>query len=269
MWREACLVLSGEWVRMRRSRPLVTGTTAYVAVIAILYLSYFLAVRRSFVGIPTGFYLSGAVLSAAVTPLAFVAILIVAFSVAREFSAGTIQQVWVRPLSRRGWFAGKLLGSVILLKAYLALTLLLVLLIAGLQLGFSDLMEKEYMIHGAASMWWSLLLAVLLTTVALVAVISTVGICALILGSPGATIAVAVVAGFVLQLASSWDLLRPLLLPTYLSAPMTQFVAMAKGLPLPETWGRLTRTCLSGSVIWILASWLWASWVVKRKEVLN
>ncbi|MBI5869226.1 MAG: ABC transporter permease [candidate division Zixibacteria bacterium] len=269
MWREVCRVMIAEWLRVRKSRAMAAGLVTYLAVVAMFYLTYHLLVRRSFTGIPTGFYLSGSVLSAAVTSLEFAMTLIVAFSVAREFSAGTIQQVWVRPLSRMSWLSGKLLTSVVVLKVWWVLTLLFVLVVAGVQLGFSDLMEKEYLIHSAGSLWWALLLTVALTTLALAAEIGIVAVCALIIGNPGGTIAVAVIARFILQLASNWDLLRPLILPTYVTAPLGQFIAMSKGLPLPESWGHLTRTCLIGSLVWILAGWLWASWIVKRREVLN
>jgi ABC-type transport system involved in multi-copper enzyme maturation permease subunit len=269
MWREACRVLSAEWLRVRKSRATLAGLVTYIAVVLILYLTYYLAVRRSFMGIPTGFYLSGAVLSAAVTPLAFVGVLLVAFSMGREFSSGTISLVWARSLTRRGWLAGKVLGSVVHLKVFFVLALVLILAAAGMQLGFSSLMEKDYLIHSAGSLWWSLILAAALTWVALVAAVIFVSVPALYIASPGGTIAVSVVAGFILQLAAGWDALKPFLLSTYLSAPLAQFVAMSKGLPMTEEWGSLTRTCLLGSLIWMLAGWFWAVWIVNRKEVLS
>jgi ABC-type transport system involved in multi-copper enzyme maturation permease subunit len=269
MWREVCRVTGAEWLRARRSRATLTGLVVYVLVVGILYFTYYLAVRRSFVGIPTGFYLCGAVLSAAVTPLAFIGVLLIAFSLGREFSSGTIHLVWTRPISRLGWLGGKVLSSVIHLKSFLVLTLVIVITVAGAQFGFSSLMEKDYLIHSAGSLWWNLLLVIVLTWIALIATVSIVCVPALYIASPGVTITVCVAGGFVLQLAAGWEVLRPFLLPTYLSSPLAQFVAMSKGLPLPEEWSTLTRTCLLGSLGWMLAGWLWAAWIVKRKEVLN
>ena len=269
MWREACRTVSADWLKLRKSRATFAGLVAYVVVVLALYFTYYVAVRRSFIGIPTGFCLAGATLSAAVLPMAFVGILLVAFSLGREFSSGTIHLVWVRPLTRRGWLAGKVLGNVLHLKVFLVLTLVLVLASAGGQLGFSSLMEKEYQVHSVNSLWLRLLLVLVLTWIALVATVVFCCVPALYVASPGGAIAVSVVIGFVLQLAAGWDVLRPFLLSTYLSAPLNQFVAMSKGLPLPEEWGRLTRTCLAGSLLWMLIGWLWASWIVRRKEVLN
>ena len=269
MWREACRVMSAEWLKLRKSRATLTGLVIYLVVILVLYLTYYVAVRRSFMGIPSGFYLSGATLSAAVTPLAFVGVLLVALSLGREFSSGTIHLVWTRPISRLGWLGGKVLSNVIHLKSFLVLTLVIVIAAAGTQFGFSSLMEKDYLIHSAGSLWWSLLFVIVLTWIALIATVSFVCVPALYIASPGVTIAVCVAGGFVLQMAAGWDELRPFLLPTYLSSPLAQFVAMSKGLPLPEEWGVLTRTCLLGSAAWMLAGWLWAAWIVKRKEVLS
>jgi ABC-type transport system involved in multi-copper enzyme maturation permease subunit len=269
MWHEVCRVVSAEWLKARKSRASLAGLATFIAVVLILYLTYYIAARRSFVGIPTGFYVTGAVLSAAITPLAFVAVLLMAFSMAREFSAGTISLVWTRPMTRSGWLTGKMLAGVLHLKVFFILTLLLILAAAGMQLGFSGLMEKEYLIHSAGSLWWRLVLVLVLTWVALVAVVVAASVPALYAASPGGTIAISVIAGFVLQLAAGWETLKSFVLPAYLSSPMAQFVAMSKGLPLPEDWGELTRTCLVGSLIWIIVGWLWASWLVKRKEVLN
>jgi hypothetical protein len=91
----------------------------------------------------------------------------------------------------------------------------------------------------------------------------------LYLGSPGGALTVSIVVAFVLQLASGWDTVSPFLLSTYLSDPLQQFVAMSKGLPLPQTWGELVRTCLIGSIVWIGLCWLWAWQIVRRREVLN
>lgn len=269
MWRELLRVSLAEWLRIRKSRAGWIGLAIYVAVIVILYLTYYIAARRSFVGIPTGFYVTGAVLSAAIAPLAFVGVLLVAYSLAREFSSGTITQVWTKPLTRRGWLTGKMAGSIVHLKVYFVLTLILILAAAGAQLGFSSLMEKDYLIHSAASLWWRLVLVLVLTWLALIAVVVFASVASLYAGSPGGTIAVAVIGGFVLQLASGWEPLRAFLLPTYLSAPLAQFVAMSKGLPVPEDWGSLTRTCLLGTVVWIVVGWIWGAWLVRRKEVLN
>jgi len=269
MLHEARRVLAAEWLKARKLRGTYVGIGIYLLVVLIMYFTVHLAVSRSFMGIKTGFFMAGAALSATVTPLEFVGVLLVAFSLAREFSSGTINLAWARPLSRRGWLLGKSLGTIIHLKIFLAITIILVVAGAWAQFGYSSLMEKEYLIHSEASLWWSLLIAVTLTWIALIAVIIYVEIAAMYIGNPGGTIAACVAAGFVLQMAARWEPLTPYMLPTYLMVPLDQFQQMAKGLPLPYAWSSLFRMCLLGSAAWIIGGWLWASWLVKKKEVLG
>ncbi len=269
MWRDACRVMSTEWLKLRRSRATATGLVVYVAVLGVLYAVYAIASLRSFAGIRSGFYVAGAVLSTATTPLAFVAAMLVTFSIGREFSQGTIHNVWARPLTRQGWLLGKTISAASHLAVFGLLTLVLVIVAAGIQLGFSDLMEKDFLIHTGAALWGHLALTVCLTWLALSAVVVFAAVPALSIGSPGGAFAVSLIAGFICQLLDGWDPIKPFLISTYLSLPLDQFVAMSKGLPLPQAWGTLLTTCLFGLAAWIAVGWLWAWVLVRRKEVLN
>jgi len=269
MWHDARRTIAGEWLKLRKSRTTPVGLLVYLAIFAVLYITYVVAARESFMGIQSGFYIAGAAVSAATTPLAFVALLLVSFSLGREFSQGTVQMVWSKPITRGGWLLGKIGTSAFHVSVFVVLTFVIAVVAAGLQFGFADLMEKDYLIHAQSALWWRFALLAALTWLAVIAVVVATAIPALYLGSPGGAVTVSIVIGFALQMAGGWDNISPFLLSTYLMEPLQQFVAMSKGLPLPLTWGELVRTCLIGSVVWIGLCWVWAWQIVRRKEVLN
>lgn len=269
MWRDARRTMAAEWLKVRKSRATPVGLLVYLAIFAVLYITYVVAARESFMGIQSGFYIAGAATSAASTPLAFVALLLVSFSLGREFSQGTVQMIWPKPITRGGWLLGKLGLSVFHVSVFVWLTFVMAVVAAGLQFGFTDLMEKDYLIHAESALWWRFLLLAALTWLAVVAVVIAAAIPALYIGSPGGAVTVSIVIGFALQMAGGWDMISPFLLSTYLADPLQQFVAMSKGIPLPLSWGELVQTCLIGSVVWIGLCWLWAWQIVRRKEVLN
>ena len=146
---------------------------------------------------------------------------------------------------------GKMVSSACHVSVFVCLTFLITIAAAGLQFGFTDLMEKDYLIHAESAFWWRFALLAGLTWLAVIAVAVAAVIPALYLGTPGSALTVSIVAAFVLQMASGWEALNPFLLSTYLAEPLQQFVAMSKGLPLPLAWGELVRTCLAGSIVWI------------------
>jgi ABC-type transport system involved in multi-copper enzyme maturation permease subunit len=269
MWRDTRRTIAAEWFKLRKSQTTPVGLLVYLAILAVLYFTYEVAAQQSFIGIASGFYIAGAVTSAATMPLAFVALLLVSFSVGREFSQGTVQMIWVKPISRGGWFMGKTITSACHVSVFVCLTFLITIVAAGLQFGFTDLMEKDYLIHAESALWWQFVLLAGLTWLAVIAVAVAAAIPALYLGSPGGAVTVSIVVAFMLQMASGWETVSPFLLSTYLAEPLQQFEAMSKGLPLPWTWGELVRTCLVGSIVWIGVCWLWAWQIVRRKEVLN
>jgi ABC-type transport system involved in multi-copper enzyme maturation permease subunit len=269
MWRDTRRTVVAEWFKLKKSRAAPIGILVYLVVLAILYFTYEIAARESFIGIESGFYIVGAVTSATTLPLAFVALFLVSFSLGREFSQGTVQMVWARPIPRTGWLLGKAITNGYHLSVFVAFTFIITIIVAGMRFGFTDLMEKDYLIHAEAALWGRFALLAALTWLAAVAVAIAAMIPALYLGNPGGALTVSTVAGFVLQMAGGWDAASPFLLSTYLSGPLQQFVAMSKGLPLPQTWSELVRTCLIGTIAWIGVCWLWAWQIVRRKEVFN
>lgn len=269
MWRDIRRTIAAEWLKLRKSRATPVGLLVYLVIFAVLYIAYAVAARESFMGIESGFCIAGAAASAACTPLAFVALLLVSFSLGREFSQGTVQMVWSKPMVRGYWLMGKISTSAFHVSVFVCLTFVVAVIAAGLQFGFTDLMEKNFLIHAEPALWWRFALLAGLTWLAVIAVVVASAIPALYFGSPGGAVTVSIVAGFALQLAGGWDTAGPFLLSTYLAEPMQQFVAMSKGLPLPQAWGDLVGRCLIGSIAWIGVCGAWAWLIVRRKEVLN
>ncbi|GAB4327113.1 MAG: hypothetical protein Kow0074_22220 [Candidatus Zixiibacteriota bacterium] len=267
MWREVRRVISAEWLKRRHSRGISVGPIIYTLILIVIYAGYEIAARESVIGIDTGFFVAGSALAASTTPLAFLVALIVSYAIAREFSQGTIQLVWTRPIGRRGWLNGKTIFGVCEACAYVLLTVLVILVAAWLRLGFESLTEKAYVIHTQSALWGHLMLAIGLTTLGLIAVIAVASIPALVMSSPGGALAAMIIAGFVMQIGGSWGVLQPYLLTTYISQPLEQFVAMSKGLPEPWKWSTLVRVCLIGSIVWGAAGWGVASVLATRKEI--
>ena len=269
MWRDGYRVLGAEWLRLRRSRATIVGLIAYVIVLGIIHLGYVISTEQSLIGIESGFFISGAVLSGAVTPLAFMAVLFISFAMAREFSHGTIVLAWTRPLSRSGWLSGKLLTGFIVTSILYALTLIIVIAAAGFQFGFQQLAEKSYVIHTEPQLWWHLVLTAALTLLGLWAVISVAAIPSLLINSPGGALATILVLGFVMEIGTGWSFLQPLLPVSYVSQPFDQFVAMAKGISLPYAWSSLVQTCVIGSFAWSIIGFAGSRWIARRKEILG
>jgi ABC-type transport system involved in multi-copper enzyme maturation permease subunit len=269
MWRDVRRVLSAEWLKARGSRGLYAGPVVYVVVLVLLYVAYNVAARQGLIGIETGFFVAGSVLSAATTPLAFVALLLTAFGISREFSQRTIQNVWTRPINRSGWLLGKAISAGMMIGSYFLLTVVVVLVLAGGQFGYAPLAEKDYIIHTSGALWGNLLLCAFLTLAAMLTVVIVAGIPAILVNNAGGALALMLTAGFLMQIADGWDALRPFLITTYIGQPFEQFVAMAKGIPVPWEWGALVRTCVIGTVAWSVGGILGSMALVRRKEILG
>ncbi len=260
-------VLAAEWLKMRRRRT----TWALPALLLIITLVTFFGVdqaaRRQWIGEPNGFNVASGALHVLLNVVLLLVVVTTCFHVAREFSWGTVKSVFIRPLTREGWFLAKLVSAWAVASVLLLLAAAVVLLLGGVTHGYADLMEKAYLLHSAGSLGGRLALTILLTLWGLWAAAAVTAALAALLGHPGGALATALGLGVAMAVLSILPSTAPLLLSTYLSLPWEQMIAMSKGVPLPYTWGSVVWRTLLGAGAWLAAATLVGLLIVRRKEM--
>jgi hypothetical protein len=189
--------------------------------------------------------------------------------VSQEFALGTVKSVWVRPVKRSGWFSAKLLTAAGIVTALFVVAVAAVVGVAAARLGYTDLMEKDYLVHPARNLGVRMALTTGLTLFALWSATAVTAALAARLNHPGGAIAAALGLGIAMTALSVFPAARPFLLPTYLGLPSEQMVAMSKGLPLPLEWGDLVWQTLVAGGAWGLAAFLVGIGVVQKKEITS
>jgi ABC-type transport system involved in multi-copper enzyme maturation permease subunit len=260
-------IVAAEWLKLRRRK----STWGVPPVIGLLCLVIFfgldLASRRDWVGLPSGFYLASASLGWMLNAIVLVVVTATCFHISREFALGTIKSSWVRPLTRRSWYAGKILTIWAVTAGLLLFAVLVVAVLAAVRFGFTDLMEKDYLVHSRSTLGLRFALSVFLSLWALLATASVVAMLAGLFNHPGGAIACSLGLGLVLTALAVFPGWRPFLLSTYLSLPGEQMVAMSKGLPLPMSWNELVHQTLLGAGAWMAVSLVAGDWLIHKKEI--
>ncbi len=260
-------IIAAEYFKLRRRRSSWIIPLLVLAFSAAVFFALDFTVRRTFIGVPSGFYLASSTINWTSTIVQFVAVIAICFHISREFALGTVKSTWVRPLTRSSWYAGKIISGGAAVSVLFLLIVVVIVGLAGLRFGFTDLMEKDYLIHSAGSLSWSLILSLALYLWALWALVAVMALIAALVNHPGGAIAAGVGLGFLMTILAVFSELRPFLLSTYLSLPLNQMVAMSKGLPLPLEWGELVWRTLLGAGDWMAVSLLLGFQVIKRKEI--
>lgn len=260
-------VLSAEWLKLKKRRTTIIIPVIVVALAIVMFFAVAYAAGRDWVGVPSGFYLASSTAGWLVNILGFLGIIMTCFHISGEFSLGTVKPAWVRPVSRGGWYSAKVISVSAAAGFLFLLAVLVVVLLSGFRFGFTALMEKDYMIHSAASQGLRFVLVVVLTLWALWAVISVAGFIAAIFNRPGSAIAVSVGLAFVMTMFGVFRSARPFLLSSCLTLPFEQMTAMTKGIPLPLNWWTLTWRTVLCAGIWMAATCAAGHFIIKRKEI--
>jgi len=260
-------VFSAEWFKLKHRRttivvPLIVGFLALV-----IFFGLDLAARRQWVGVPSGFYLASATIGWMINVITIVAVIATCFHISREFALGTVKSAWVRPITRQAWYTGKVLSVGAVMGVLFIFVAVMVIVFSALRFGFTDLVEKDYLVHSAGSMGWRLLLTVGLAMWALWATTAVAAMLAVFFNHPGGAISAGLGLGFFMTVLAVFPPIRPYLLNTFLSLPADQMVAMAKGLPLPLTWGQLVWRTLAGAGGWMVVALIIGYRVINRKEI--
>ena len=260
-------VLQAEKVKFRRKRTtwFVPAAVALMTLLVFLAIAYIIA--RNYAGIPSGFYLASSISGYMINIIGLLAMIITCFQISGEFALGTVKPAWVKGLSRHGWLAGKVVSAAMAVTALFLITVVVSLICAGARYGFTDLMEKDFMVHTSAALWKGYLISTALTIFSLLAVVTVTSMLAAYFNRPGSAIAVAVLIAVALTVVSFFKPVSPFLLTSAINMPFEQMTAMSKGLPLPLEWGELVWKTLACAGSWLVVSCAAGHAIIARKEI--
>lgn len=262
-------VIRAEWFKLRRQRSTIVVPVAVLAFAVLLYFVQELAARKNMFGVPSGFFVSTSVIGWMNTVLALIAVIVASFLVAQEFAIGTVKSTWVRPVRRGRWFFGKYLFAAGIVTDLFIIVSASAVGLALVRLGMDSLMEKDYVVHTLRSLSLRMLLTLGLTLFGLWAATALAAAVAASLNHPGGAIALTLGIGVAMMAASAFEPARPFLLTQYLSLPLEQMSAMAKGVPLPLEWGTLIWRTLAGAGAWLALALVVGLRVTQTKEITS
>jgi ABC-type transport system involved in multi-copper enzyme maturation permease subunit len=260
-------VLRAERIKLRGKKTTWFVPAAFASMTLLVFMAIAYAAARDWAGIPSGFYLASSNSGWMINVTGLLAVIITCFQISGEFALGTVKPAWVKGLSRHGWFSGKMVTAAAAVTILFLIVVAVSLASAGARYGFTDLKEKDFIIHTSASLWKGYLISAVLTLFSLWAVVAVTAMLAAHFNRPGSAIAVAVLVAVALTVAAVFEPVRPFLLITVISLPFEQMTAMSKGLPLPLEWGDLvwrTTACAGG---WLVLSAAAGHAIIARKEI--
>jgi len=270
MKSDVARIVAAEWLKLRHRRTTVVVPAAVCVMTVVIFFALELAARARFTGLPSGFHVTAATLDLTTSlVLLLIAVVGTCFHISREFALGTAKSAWTRPLTRRAWYSGKVLSAGMAISGLFVLTVMIVIVLAAWRFGFTDLMEKDYLVHSAGNLWWRMALAFALTLWGLWAVVSVVAALAALFNHPGGAIAAALGLGILFTILGMFSAIAPFLLSTCVSLPLDQLAAMSQGLSLPQSWGQTIWRSLFGGGIWMSAAWAIGLGYIGRKEITS
>ena len=259
--------IAAEAFKLKRQRAPYFLTAMVVLVAVLMFFFFDFTARRNWMGVPSGHFVAASTLLWMTTVMTLLGIVLTSFLVAQEFALGTVKAAWVRPVTRRKWYTAKIVTAAMSTTGFFLLAAIVVLLFALVRVGFSDLLEKTYVVHTAGSLTGRMFLAIGLTIWGLWAVCAVAGVVAGWICHPGGAIATSIGIGIILMVAGAFPVMRPFVVTTCVSAPFEQMVAMSKGLPLPYEWKNLVITVLVFGGVWMSAAFVLGQQLMQRKDV--
>ena len=266
---EISRIISAELVSLRRRRSTFVLPAVLLALATIVYFGLETGARNNWFGLPSGFFVAASAIGWLANVVVLVVVVLTSFLISQEYALGTVKSAWVRPLSRQGWFTGKVLYACGVVTVLYILAIVLVVILAALRSGFVDLMEKDYLVHTAGSMGLRLALTSALVLFTIWSTVIVTAAFASRINHPGGAIAVVTGIGVALMALSVFPPVRPFLLTTYIGLPSEQMVAMSKGLPLPFEWGDLVWRTLAAGALWACVAYFAGRKIVKAREITD
>lgn len=260
-------VLQAEKVKLRRKKTTWFVPSAVAVMTLLVFMAITYAAARDWAGVPSGFYVASSASGWMINVTGLLAMMITCFQISGEFAQGTVKPAWVRGLSRHGWLSGKIVSAAMAVTVLFLIIVAVSLISAGAKYGFTDLKEKDFIIHTSAVLWKGYLISSALTLFSLWAVVTVTSMLAAHFNRPGSAIAVAVLLAVALTVVAVFRPVRPFLLTSAISLPFEQMTAMSKGLPLPLEWGELIWKTLACAGSWLAVSCAAGHAIIARKEI--
>jgi len=164
---DAVKTITVDWFKARRQKMTYIIPMLLIAVTAAMVFVLELAARRNWIGVPDGYFIAASVMSWINNIMVLLVVVFTSFGIAQEFALGTVKSAWVRPVARSQWYTGKLVFSSSLVTNLFIVSGLTVVSLVMIRLGFTDLMEKDFLVHSSRSLALRLLLVSGLTVWAL------------------------------------------------------------------------------------------------------
>lgn len=188
--------------------------------------------------------------------LVFLVLVVGAMGFSQEFSLGTAKTMLVLPVTRRAWFASKLLFLLGLAWALLLLLASLGVIITAVALGWADVARESYVIYAVSDLWDDLALAVVLTAAFLAPLCALALLVGLHFNNAGAAVGVAVLLGVVLEAVGGLADWGRFLFSHHLTRPAAVVGKMGRGLAYQ--WAPQLETGLPVALITFALLTVWA-----------
>ncbi len=267
MTGEVLKILLAEKVKIRRKRTTWFVPAAVAAMTLLVFLAIAYAAANDWAGVPSGFYVASSTSGWMINVTGLLAMIITCFQISGEFALGTVKPAWVKGLSRHGWLSGKVISAAAAVTVLFLIVVAVSLISAGARYGFTDLKEKDFVIHTSSALWKGYILCAALTLFSIWAVVTVTSMLAVCFNRPGSAMAVAVLLAVALTVVAVFKPARSFLLTSAISLPFEQMTAMSKGLPLPLEWGELVWKTLACAGSWLAASCAVGHAIIARKEI--
>ncbi len=258
-------ILLTEWHQCRRRKIIVLLPMLVTLISALMFLAVSFAARENWIGLPSGFYIIAETMNWLLSIFGLLAVVLTSFTISGEFALGTVKAAWVRPLSRRNWYLGKLLAVAIAVSILFLLSILVVTGFSWAQFDLTDLMEKDTLIHSCGNLVTYLVIVVGLSLWAIWSLIAVVGFISTLCQRPGGAITITIAFFLLLTALGIFTEVKQALLSFCFTTPFEQMTIMSKGL-FPD-WTGLIQSNIAVCALWLLAALAGGLVVIKRKEI--
>lgn len=249
-----------EWLKLF-SRPLWYGLLAIAPAVQVLrMLAMHFSAPETTLDVVSAPTLWAEGMAWGLRLVAYLVLVLGALGFSEEFTQGTVKTMLTLPLTRRMWFAGKLVTQIVLAAAMVLLCALVGLLLTLAMAGWPDVVREGLLIVSAGEAFAQMLGAVGLT------MLLSLPLCAFALWvglhvtSSGVAVAVAILAATILELATGLFGMGRYLFLAHFHAPVAIVSRLGQGFPVRWepvfTWGLgvglLTFVVFAGWGVWRL-----------------
>jgi len=189
----------------------------------------FLALMK---GYKNGFNFSISLTYSIYNILIFFIILMAGTTVSDEAQKGTLKTILVKRVKRKELIIGKSLFLLISFFSILATISLLSLAIGGILYGFSDISEKNYIIHSNLSLFFNYFLSLFLIIFPISALINLCLFFSVLFNNNLLPLISSLGLNFIFYIFTGLDLYKYFFLANYIFFPLKTVQKMAQGLPL-------------------------------------